>query len=194
MNLNIKISNKTRAILVGIFILVAYGVLASSLTQSKMIVMLADVISGLAVIGTAVLMFPLFKQLNKSFSLGYLILKYAEGILMIIAGLLFLSTPLQYMRDLIYNGFHVYIFIIGSFLFYYLLYKSKLVPRFISIWGALGIFALAISTLLNLANIHFALIDYLLVLIITNEVFLAIWLIVKGFNLSAIASGSEEQS
>jgi hypothetical protein len=186
--MNKKISNKTRAILVGILILVAYGVLASSLTQSKIIVMLADTISGLAVIGIAVLMFPLFKQLNKSLSLGYLILKYAEGILMIIAGLLFLDTTLQYMRDIIYNGFHVYIFIISSFMFYYLLYKTELVPKFISIWGALGTFALAISTLLNLANIHYLMIDYLLVLIITNEVFLAIWLMIKGFNKSAIAS------
>jgi hypothetical protein len=179
--INKKISNKTRAIFVGILILVAYGVLVSSLTQSKIIVMLADTISGLAVIGIAVLMFPLFKQLNKSFSLGYLILKYAEGILMIIAGLLFLSTSLQYMRDIIYNGFHVYVFIIGGFMFYYLLYKSKLIPRFISIWGALGTFALAISTLLNLVNIHYLIIDYLLVLIITNEIFLAIWLMIKGF-------------
>jgi hypothetical protein len=186
MNMNKRISNKTRAIFVGIFILIAYGVLVSSLTQSKIIVMLADTISGLAVIGIAVLMFPLFKKLNKSLSRGYLILKYAEGLLMIIAGLFFLGTSLQYMRDVIYNGFHVYIFIIGSFVFYYLLYKSELIPRLISIWGTLGIFALVLSTLLKLANIQYLMIDYLLVLIITNEAFLAIWLIVRGFNLSAI--------
>lgn len=186
--MNKKISKKTRALLVGLFILVAYGVLASTLTQSKIIVMLADIISGFAVIGIAVLMFPLFKHLSKSFSLGYLILKYAEGILMIIGGILFFFTSLQYMRDVIYNGFHVYVFILSGFMFYYLLSKSKLVPRFISIWGALGIFALLVSTLLNLVNIHYLVIDYLLALIITNEVFLAIWLMIKGFNKSAITS------
>jgi hypothetical protein len=185
---NKKISNKSRAILVGIFILVAYGVLASSLTQSKSIVMLADTISGLAVIGIAILMFPLFKQLNKSLSLGYMVLKYAEGILMVIAGILFLDTSSQYMRDIIYNEFHVYIFIMGGFVFYYLLYKSELVPKFISIWGALGTFALFASTLLKLINMNYPMVDYLLVLIITNEVFLAIWLMIKGFNKSAIAS------
>jgi hypothetical protein len=177
-----KISEKNRAILVGIFILVAYGVLASSLTQSKIIVMLADIISGLAVIGIAVLMFPLFKQLNKPISLAYLILKYAEGILMIMAGLLFLSS--SSMRDFVYNNIHIYVFIIGAFIFYYLLYKTELVPRFISIWGAAGIFVLMVSTLLNLANIHYLIIDYLLALIITNEVFLAIWLMIKGFDKS----------
>jgi hypothetical protein len=186
--MNKKISNKTRAVLAGILILVAYGVLASEFTQSKIIVMLADTISGLAVIGIAVLMFPLFKQFDKPLSLGYLILKYAEGILMIIAGLLFLGTSLQYMRDMVYEGFHIYVFIISAFMFYYLLYKSELIPRFISIWGASGIFALLVSTLLKLADIHYLMIDYLLALIITNEVFLAIWLVIRGFNKSVINS------
>lgn len=188
--MNKSISNKNRAVLVGVLILVAYGVLASSLTQSKIIVMLADVISGLAVIGISVLMFPLLKQVNKSLSLGYLILKYAEGILMIIGGLLFLGASLQYMRNVVYENFHIYVFIISGFMFYYLLYKSELVPKFISIWGALGILTLSASTLLKLADIHYAMIDYMLALIITNEVFLAAWLMVKGFNLSAITSES----
>lgn len=187
-----KISNKTRAILVGILILVAYGVLVGSLTQSKIIVMLADVISGLAVIGIAVLMFPLFKKLNKPISQGYLILNYAEGILMIIAGLLFLNTALQYMRDMIYGGLQLYAFIIGGFFFYYLLYKSEFVPKFISVWGALGIFTLLVSTLLKLASIQYPVIEYFLALIIINELFLAIWLFVKGFNLSSIETESKK--
>jgi hypothetical protein len=181
-----NISNNNRAILVGVFILVAYGVLVSSITESKIVVMFADVISGLAVIGIAVLIYPLFKETDKLLSKGYLILKYAEGIAMIIGGILFLSSSLQYTRGIIYEGFHVYIFIISAFMFYYLLYKSELVPKFISIWGALGIFALSISTILQLVNIVYPMLDYLLVLIITNEVFLAIWLIMKGFNESVI--------
>jgi hypothetical protein len=180
-----------RAIFVGILLLAAYGVLASSLTQSKIIVMLADVISGLAVIGIAVLMFPLFKKSNKQLSLGYLFLKYVEGSLMIIAGLLFLSTSTQYLHNLIYDSIHVYVFIISGFMFYYLLYKSELVPKFISIWGVSGIFALLISTIFKLANIQYPIIDYLLVLIITNEIFLAIWLMVKGFNKSTNAITKE---
>ncbi len=181
-----NITNKYRAILVGVFILVAYGVLASYMTSSKIIVMLADVISGLAVIGIAVLMFPLFKHLDKSLSQGYLILKYAEGILMVLGGLLFLIDSTQYLRDIIYDSVHIYVFIVSGFMFYILLYRSKLVPRFISIWGAAGLIAILASTLLNLVNVHYAVLDYFLILIITNEVFLAIWLMVKGFNKSVI--------
>jgi hypothetical protein len=179
-----NISTKTRAILVGVFLLVAYGVLVSSITQSQILVMLADVISGLAVIGIAVLMYPLFKETNKQLSKLYLVLKYTEGASMIIGGVLFLFATLQYTRGIIYEGFHVYVFIISAFIFYYLFFKSKLVPRFISVWGALGIFALLLSTTLQLLNISYPVIDYFLVLIIANEVFLAIWLMVKGFNES----------
>lgn len=178
-----KISIKTRSIIVGILILVAYGVLASSLTQAKFIVMISDVISGLAVIGIAVLMFPLFKE-YKHLSLSYLLLKYVEGVLMIFGGLIFLNTSLQHFRELIYNNIHIHIFIVSAFVFYYLLYKTRSVPRFISIWGAIGIFALLVSTLLKLINIKYPVIDYLLILIITNEIFLAGWLMIKGIKKS----------
>ena len=76
--------------------------------------------------------------------------------------------------------------VVSAFMFYYLLYKSELVPRFISLWGALGIFFLLISTIFKLLDMPYPMLDYLLILIITNEFFLAIWLMTKGFNKSAI--------
>lgn len=163
--------------------MIAYGVLVSSITQSKILVMAADVISGFAVIGIAVLMYPIFKM-YKYQSFSYLLLKCVEGTLMIIGGLFFLSTSLQHFRDLIYNNVHIYTFIVGAFIFYYLLYKTRAVPRFIPIWGATGIFALLVSTLLKLMNVTYPAIDYLLVLIITNEIFLAVWLMTKGLKTS----------
>jgi hypothetical protein len=59
-------SIKNRAILVGLFILVAYGVLTSAITQSQIIVMFADAISAITVILIAVLTYPLFKHVGKS--------------------------------------------------------------------------------------------------------------------------------
>ena len=54
--MKVKISDRKRAVYVGIMILLAYGVLVSGMTQAKAPVLIADVISGLAVIGIAVLM------------------------------------------------------------------------------------------------------------------------------------------
>lgn len=175
-------SQKVKAVWVGIFILVAYGVLVSAITDSRFWIMIADVISGLAVIGIAVLLSPFFKVFSKKISLGYFLLKILEGTLMITAGILFLNNSLQYVRDWIYNGIHLCIFIASGFIFYYLLYKTKLVPQFISIWGGIAIFALLATTVLKLVGLNYPVLDTLLVLIITNEAFLAIWLMVKGIN------------
>ena len=181
-----KLSNKTKAILVGIFILAAYGVLASAITTSKIWIMIADAISGLAVIGIAAIMYPYFRVSKKNTSLCYLLLKIVEGILMIVVGILFLNISTQYFRDWVYNGIHLYVFISSGFIFYYLLYKTKIVPKFISIWGAIAILALFSKTILGFINLSFPILDIMLVLIITNEIFLAIWLMIKGFNFSKI--------
>ena len=78
-------------------------------------------------------------------------------------------------------------------MFYYLWYQSKLVPRFISVWGLIGaILSLAVG-LLGLFGVvtEISTLGLLLSLpLAVNEMFLAIWLIGKGFNPSAIASGS----
>ena len=176
-------SRKT-AIIVGALILIAYAVLASSITESKLTVMLFEVISGVAVILIAVLMFPLFKPYNEKASLWYIVFRGIEGGLMIIAGILFLSYSnlLLGIRDGIYIG-HGYIFAVAALFFYYLLYQSKLIPRWLSVWGFIAAILLILANLLELTG----LISGLMILylpIISNEIVLAVWLILKGFNLS----------
>lgn len=168
---------------VGILILVAYSMLASVVTNNKWIVMLLDVISGLAVIGIAAIMYPYFKVASKTPALSYLILKILEGALMIISGILFLNNSTQYLRGEIYNSLQLYAFIGSSFVFYYLLSVSKLVPRFISTWGTIAIFVLFVNTVFKLFGVSIEVLEYMLILIITNEIFLALWLIIKGFNI-----------
>jgi len=188
--MKIDISVRKKAVYVGVMILLAYGVLVGSITTSKIWIMIADVISGLAVIGIAAIMYPFFKVAGEKISLSYLLLKILEGALMIIAGILFLNNSFQYFRDWIYNGIHLYTFISSAFIFYYLLSKTKLVPKYISIWGTFAIFALSTKTILSLFSLSFPVFDIMLVLIITNEIFLAIWLMIKGFSLPAVKSKS----
>ena len=182
--------NRKIAIIVGILILVAYSILGTGNPDAKMRGMFFEAISGLAVITIAALMFPFLKPYGKKLSLWYVILKGVEGILMIIAGILFLihSTSLLSIRDEIYLV-HGYIFAIPALIFYYLLYKSKLIPRWISVWGVIAAILLVIVNLLEVMRIIPAL-EILYLPIVLNEVVLAIWLMVKGFNSSAIASES----
>lgn len=168
--------------LAGILILVAYAVLGSGNPNQKLLGMTLEVTSGLAVVGIALLMFPLFKPRSPTIAYSYLFLRAIEGSLLVASGLLFLSNSSQLLsiRDAIYLG-HGYIFSLAAFGFYYLLYQTKLIPRFISVWGVIAsilVIAVNITTLTGLTS-------ELLILflpIITNEFFLALWLILKGFN------------
>lgn len=60
-----------------------------------------------------------------------------------------------------------------------MLYKSKLIPRFISIWGLIG----AGVVVLNALGDRFGMtLPNLGVLMLLNGLFLGVWLIVKGFD------------
>ncbi len=183
-------SHRMTAIIVGVLILLAYSLLGSDNPEAKVLGMFLEVISGLAVIVIAVLMVPLFRPYHKKASFWYLVFRGIEGGLMIIAGILFLShsTLLLGIRDGIYVG-HAYIFAIAALIFYYLLYQSKLVPRWISGWGAIAAILLILVNLLEVMGIiPGQMILYLP--IILNELVLAIWLMVKGFNPDAITAGA----
>ena len=77
----------------------------------------------------------------------------------------------------------------------YILYQSRLVPRFISVWGLIGAALMLAAGLLGMFGLSpFSTIVILLGLpLALNEMVLAVWLIVKGFNSSAIASASAKQ-
>jgi hypothetical protein len=87
----------------------------------------------------------------------------------------------------------IYLFTgIGGLIFSYLLYRSKLVPRLISILGLIGYALLFTGTLLDMLG-HVDLDGAGMIVLLPGglfEIILPIWLIVKGFNPSAIASGS----
>lgn len=180
--------NKKVSITIGILILVAYSILGTNNPNAKVLSMSLEIISGLAVIGIAILMFPFLKHYGKKSSQSYLALKSTEGILMIIAGILFfIHTPsLLALRDQIYL-IHGYIFAIPALLFYFLLYQSKLIPRWLSIWGSIASVLLIIVNLLELMKIIPAL-EVLYLPIVLNEIVLALWLITKGFNMPIINS------
>jgi len=180
-------SYRKTAIIVGALILIAYGVLGSFFLESSVIVMLLELISGAAIVGIAVLMFPILKPHNKNLTLGYVVVKIIEGVVIIVAGILLFSLIIkQETYDWIHR-IHTYIFGAAFLMLSYLLYQSKLVPRFISVWGIIASTVLIAATLINMMAgstvIPFVFSHFPVIL---NELFLAVWLIVKGFNPSVI--------
>jgi len=73
---------------------------------------------------------------------------------------------------------------VAAVIYYSAFYKYKLVPRWLSIWGLIGISLTIISSILMLFNPGFSTIQtFANMPIALQEMVLAVWLIVKGFKL-----------
>ena len=82
-------------------------------------------------------------------------------------------------------------FVVGTFMYNLVMYTSRLVPRWLSAWGLVGA-ALSLVAYLYIGftqNFGFTTVnDVLSAPIGLQEMVLAVWLIAKGFNLSALRS------
>ena len=96
----------------------------------------------------------------------------------------------QTLGDFLYDGFdrkgydiHMLFFCLGSILWSYLFYISNYIPRALSVWGLAASCLLLIPVLLGLYDRDFLPAAMILALpYVPYELFLGVWLIVKGFN------------
>lgn len=87
------------------------------------------------------------------------------------------------------------VFPLGALMFYSVLYQSKLIPRWLSGWGLIAAVVWLAGGLLGMFHLIVPMSTLQLVLSVPiglQEMVMAIWLIVKGFNPSAVASGSAQ--
>ena len=73
---------------------------------------------------------------------------------------------------------------LGALIFYFTLYQAELIPRWLSAWGLLGA---ALILAMGLLRMFGHSVIYLAIPILLNELVLAIWLMVMGFNSSTFA-------
>ena len=163
-------------------------------------------------IGLPVIMLPILKPFNNNSAYGYLSLGIASTTVAVIGAIfLLLLIPLadEYVTTnfaatgyfettgivLEMGGAYAYqiamaIWGLGGLLFVSVLYRSKLVPRLLSVWGIIGYIVFVSGTILELfgypVGVLLALPGGLF------ELSLSAWLIAKGFNSSVIASVATE--
>jgi len=173
-------------------------------------------IGGVAAIGIAISLYPVLRKHNEGLAHGSVGFRTVEVVFEFISvlGLLILITLsqqfvsagapdspyFQTLGGLSVSGFHwaanvvkLMVFSIGCLLYYIIFYRTKLIPRWLSGWGI----AAAIMTMLSAVLVMYGLIApfstaqvILNLPILPQELVLAVWLIVKGFNPSAVASKS----
>ena len=86
----------------------------------------------------------------------------------------------------------VFAFILGALMYYYVLYRSRLVPRWLSGWGIAAGFPMLIACLLA-AFSHTPVTSYTILIlpIAVQEMVLAAWLIFRGFSPGAADRAAE---
>lgn len=181
-----------------------FTLVAASRTQ-LMIGVLLELMNGIAYLGIAVLMFPILRQHFESLVLGYVILRVVEFVMQLAADLSPLSLlalkvepgtaePLQSVGALLLaqrqSAFLMVTltFALGALMFYTMLYRSALVPRFISLWGLIAAIFVLVTVGVDMFDISLnSDIESILALpMLLNELFLGLWLISKGFNTQAV--------
>ena len=153
-----------------------------------------EIANGLASAGIALAFYPVLRRVSELAATGYLGLRIVEGALGVAAaaGFMMIMVPELGNSDwaIAYHDamflLVLIVFSCGTFCFYPMLFKYRLVPRLLSLWGMIGGLTLFISCLLILfGRIEIGgTTDLVLSLPIwINEMVLAAWLLARGLDL-----------
>jgi hypothetical protein len=174
-----------------------------------------NLVMSVGIVGIAVVLFPILKPHNEIIAIGYVSVRMIECALLITGSIIYLfliglsqeyintGTPdasyfqtlftlahkmknITYQIAMIILGF-------GSLFLCYLLFQSKLVPRFIAVWGFIGYVLLFVSGLLDILGVIDTVNGMGVYLYIPGGIWeviaLPLWLIIKGFNPAAVNVG-----
>ena len=168
-------------------------------------------IDAVAVAGIGIVIYPILKKYNETLALGYAGARIAEGVLFVvnvITILTLLTLSQEFIKAGTSDAFYYqtlgilllaagdWVFLLGfglaftlsALILNFILYKSKLVPRWLSGWGFVGALLLWAYYLLQFFSINQ--VDILFLPIAVQEMVFAVWLIINGFNLYAIDSAT----
>src|SRR5512136_2686102 len=188
---------------------------AISTNEGQMVIFTAvKFIMGIACAGIGLALYPILKKYHEGLAFGAAGFRVIEGMTSVVGALLYvvlLALSQEFVKagapassyfqtaDVVINAgigwfrdaATLLTFGIGALMYYVVFYQYRLVPRWLTVWGLVGITLTILSALLVMFHLlpPFGTIQVILNLpILPQELVLAVWLIVKGFNPSAVAS------
>ena len=157
---------------------------------------------GISLVAMTVFLYPVLRKASKELAMGMVLFRGAlEGVFYCISTLTFLtlvavgnnyiatgadSAVLQSIGNLLYQFASLtapvssIIFLIGATCIYLVFFRTRLIPRWLSVWGFIGVVASMAAALLNFFHMDPGIGFYLEMVIAPQEIVMAIWLIVKG--------------
>jgi hypothetical protein len=156
-----------------------------------------------------IIIYPILKNQNKILAVGYVIfrgaLETAIYITIFVCMLLLLEISKNIkefenigflvfkLRELLTLAL-VFVFSIGALIFYTGLYKSKLLPHWLSLWGIIAIilhFTTGLFQIFGILTEESFLTNVMNFPIFFQEIVMAIWLIIKGLNSDSNKGNNE---
>jgi Na+/proline symporter len=182
--------------------------ISNNLTLMR-ISILVELVTSIGIVVLAALLYVVFHKQNKIIALVALGWWLAEAVTLAVSKIgAFALIPLsleyvkagvpdssyfQTLGDFFYYGFdrqgwaiHMLFFCLGGILWYYLFYRSKYIPRVLSVWGLVAVSLVSINVMLVLFDRNIELQMIMLAPYLLFEALIGPWLMVKG-----IRDGSE---
>jgi hypothetical protein len=169
---------------------------------------------GISLVAMTIFLYPIFRKDSEELAMGMVLFRGAlEGTWYFLTTLGFLilvvlgneyisaggdSAALQSMGNVLYQfqdrlaTVGPIFFLIGATCLYLSFHRTRLIPRWLSVWGLIGVVFSLASALLNFFHVETGYGFYLEMVLAPQEIVMAVWLIVKGFNPSAIAALSSK--
>ncbi len=188
----------------------------SSMAASRVHVLLyalTVMVMGLACAGIGISLYPVLKRYDEGLAVTAMGFRLMEGTLQIVSAigivaLLGLSqefvkagsppdsffqpvgSAIKAVNDWVGNGVYLFPWCIGASIYYAIFFRTRLIPRWLSIWGLLGLALMLVSTFGAMFGLWGSLSSMQILFnmpILVQELVLAVWLIVKGFASPAVA-------
>jgi hypothetical protein len=173
-------------------------------------------VMGLSLAFVPVVLFPVLRRVDEVLAIGYLVMRGAVEtacyVLLSIGWLLLVplgeamsagsetASPagvrlgsLVVDADAV-NAVLALVFCLGATMFYVLLYRSRIVPRWIAVWGLVAIPVYVVADLLAMYSVIGANSSQQVLMFMplaVQEMVLAVWMIARGFRPPAVPTTSE---
>jgi len=162
---------------------------------------------GLACAGIGISLYPVLKRHSEGPALAVMGFRLIEGAIQIVGAVILIAllavsqefvkagspsnsffqpaaAAIKAVRDWAANGSAVFPWCVGAFIYYTVFYRTRLIPRWLSVWGLLGLSLFLVSAFAVMFGFirSFSTTQMVLSLpILVQEMVLAAWLIVKGY-------------
>ena len=167
-----------------------------------------NLMMGISLVAMTACLYPVIRKASKELAMGMVLFRGALegtfyflstlGILTLVAlGNEYIATgadsaALQSMGNVLYQfqdllgPVGAIVFLIGATCLYISFYRTRLIPRWLTVWGLIGVVPYMAYALLHFFHMDNGIGFYLQMVLAPQEIVMGLWLVIKGFNQDAV--------